>query len=53
MQISGNQIKAWVDDQLQFNIIDDGTPLTGGGVAFVVDQGHLTSHAMTVKPIEN
>ena len=51
MQVSGNRIKAWVDGQLQFNVIDDGTPLSGGGVAYVVDLGHIGSQAMVVKPI--
>jgi len=51
MQVSGNHIRAWVDDQLQFDLVDSGAPLSGGGVAFVVDQGHIGSHAMTVKPI--
>jgi hypothetical protein len=51
MRVSGNQIKAWVDGQLQFDLADDGTPLSSGGVAYVVDLGHISSQAMTVKPI--
>jgi hypothetical protein len=50
MQVSGNRIQAWVDDQLQFDITDDGTPLSGGAVAYTVDLGHIASQAMTVKP---
>jgi ADP-ribosylglycohydrolase len=51
MQVSGNRIKAWVDQQLQFDVRDENRPLLGGGVAYVVDQGHLSSQAMSVKPI--
>jgi hypothetical protein len=51
MQVSGNRIKAWVDGQLQFDILDEDRPLLGGGVAYVVDQGHISSQAMIVKPI--
>ena len=51
LQLSGNRIKAWVDDQLQFDVVDDEVPLSGGGVAYVVDQGHISSQAMRVKPI--
>ena len=51
MQVSGNQIKAWVDDQLQFDVVDDDKPFLGGGVAYVVDLGHISSQAMTVKTI--
>jgi hypothetical protein len=51
MQVSGNQIKAWVDGKLQFDLIDGGAPLSGGGVAYVLDQGHIASQSMTVQPI--
>jgi ADP-ribosylglycohydrolase len=51
IQVSGNRIKAWVDQQLQFDVRDESRPLLGGGVAYVVDQGHLSSQAMSVKPI--
>jgi hypothetical protein len=53
LEVSGNQIKAWIDDELQFELVDEESPLQGGGVAFVVDQGHISSQAMTVKPIGN
>jgi ADP-ribosylglycohydrolase len=51
MQVSGNRIKAWVDGQLQFEVLDEDHPLSGGGVAYVVDLGHISSQAMTVNPI--
>jgi hypothetical protein len=53
MEVSGNQIRAWIDDELKFEIVDEENPLQGGGVAYVVDQGHIGSQAMTVKPIGN
>ena len=52
MQISGNRIKAWIDDQLQFEVLDGEKPLFSGGVAYIVDQGHISSMAMRVKPIQ-
>ncbi len=51
MQVSGNQIKAWVDGKHLFDFFDEGTPLSGGGVAYVLDLGHISSQSMTVKPI--
>jgi hypothetical protein len=51
MQVSGNQIKAWVDGKHLFDLFDEGTPLSGGGVAYVLDLGHIGSQSMTVKPI--
>lgn len=53
LEVSGNQIRGWVGDQLQFHVVDENDPLLGGGVAYVVDQGHISSQAMTVKPIIN
>ena len=49
MQVSGSQIKAWIDGQLVFDVVDANNPLLSGGVAFVVDQGHISSQSMTVK----
>ncbi len=51
MQVSGSQIKAWVDGELQFEVSDEGTPLSGGAVAYTVDLGHIASQAMIVKPV--
>ncbi|MBN1248016.1 MAG: ADP-ribosylglycohydrolase family protein [Anaerolineae bacterium] len=51
LQVSGNRIRAWVDGQLQFDVVDADTPLLGGGVAYVVDQGHISSQSMAVRPI--
>jgi len=53
LQVSGNRIKAWVNGQLQFNVIDQVKPLLCGGVAYVLDFGHIRSQAMAVRPIGN
>lgn len=50
MQVSGNHIKAWVDGKNQFDLFDEGIPLSGGGVGYVLDLGHISSQLMTVKP---
>lgn len=51
LELKGNEIKAFINDQLQFNLIDDWEPLSGGGVAFVVETGHISSQALHVRPI--
>jgi len=53
MQVAGNRIKAWVDGELLFDIVNEENPLLEGGVAFVVDQGHIASQSMTVQPISD
>jgi hypothetical protein len=50
MQVSGNRIKAWVDGVHQFDLFDEEIPLTGGGVAYVLDQGHIGSQSLSVQP---
>jgi hypothetical protein len=52
MQVSGNRISAWVDNELQFDLVDEDIPLSSGGVAYIVDLGHISSQAMAVKPIK-
>jgi ADP-ribosylglycohydrolase len=51
LQLSGNEIKAFINEQLYFDVIDDREPLTGGGVAFIVETGHISSQAMRVSPL--
>jgi hypothetical protein len=51
LQVSGDRIRAWVEDRLLFDVVDEDCPLASGGVAYVVDQGHLSSQALSVKPI--
>jgi hypothetical protein len=51
MEVAGSQIRAWVNGRLQFDYIDEQKPLSSGGVAYVVDRGHLSSPAMTVSSI--
>jgi hypothetical protein len=51
MQVIGNRILGWVNGQLVFDVTDAGTALSGGGVAYLVDCGHISSQSMRVKPI--
>ena len=50
LQVAGNQLRAWVNDELHFEFTDYDQPLTSGGVAYVVDQGHISSQAMKIQP---
>jgi len=51
-QVEGAGVLGWVNEQLLFNVEDELQPLLGGGVAYVVEEGHLSSQAMTVKPVD-
>jgi hypothetical protein len=49
MRASGNRIRAWVDDELQFDVTDESPVLSSGGVAYVVDLGLISSNGMQVR----
>ncbi len=50
LEVSGKRIRAWIDGQPVFDVLDRDQPLTGGGVGLVVEEGCLSSNAVTVKP---
>ncbi len=51
LSVAGNQITAAIDGQTLFTVTDDHNPLTGGGVAYVVEEGRVMSQGVEVKPI--
>ncbi|MBI4927782.1 MAG: ADP-ribosylglycohydrolase family protein [Anaerolineae bacterium] len=57
LQVSGEEgepvhLCAWVDEQQVFNVVDHERPLESGGVALVIEEGHLLADHMSVKPIQ-
>ena len=51
LQAQGSVLRAWVDDRQLFTVLDEERPLTGGAAAFIVEEGHMMSEAMRVRPI--
>jgi len=51
LEVQGARLRAWIDGQLLFDLEDHTRPLTGGGVALVVDEGHLMTAAVRVQPV--
>ncbi len=51
LQAEGSTLRAWVDDQLLLTVQDEERPLTDGAAAFIVEEGHMMSEAMRVRPI--
>ena len=49
LQAQGALLRAWIDGELLFEVEDDA--LDGGAAAFVLQQGHLVSHSMTIKAV--
>jgi hypothetical protein len=44
-------LHGWINDQLVFQVEDLKQPLTGGGVALVVERGHLAAPSVRVEPL--
>jgi hypothetical protein len=51
LAVAGSRITAALDGKPLFEIADDDNPLTGGGIAFVVEEGRVMSDAVTVAPV--
>ncbi len=48
LQVQGCRLRAWVNEELLFDVQDEERPLRGGGAAFVLEEGHMTSEEMGV-----
>jgi ADP-ribosylglycohydrolase len=44
-------LRAWVDGTLVFDVVDADRPFAGGGVAILVDEGHILAGEVAVRPI--
>jgi ADP-ribosylglycohydrolase len=51
LEVQGNQITGSVDGRTLFTVVDQDSPLAGGGVAFVVEEGRIMSEAVEVQPL--
>jgi hypothetical protein len=50
-EVEGKRVRACVDDKPLFDLPDEERPLLGGAVAFVCEEGCLTSDAIEVGPL--
>jgi hypothetical protein len=50
LQVIGNRIQGWIDDQLCFDVTDAERPLNGGGVALICSEGRVATDAVRVQP---
>jgi ADP-ribosylglycohydrolase len=51
LQAEGAELRAWIDGKLLFSVGDGERPLRGGAAAFVVEEGHMMSYSMLVRPV--
>ncbi len=50
LRVTGNRLQGSIDGQTLFDIEDNDRPLRTGGVAFLIEEGRITSQAMSVAP---
>jgi hypothetical protein len=48
LKMTGDRLQGWVDGSLLFDLQDSGSPLTGGGVGLVVEEGSLACNSVSV-----
>lgn len=51
LRVVGNTIAASLDGQVLFEVEDHNRPLTGGGVAFVCEEGRISSEAVEIRSV--
>ncbi len=51
LQVNGNELQAWIDGRRLFAVQDDDQPLAGGAAAFILEEGHMMSDSLSVRPL--
>ncbi len=51
LQVSGVHLRAWIDGSMIFDMMDEDAPINEGAVAFVCDEGCISSDGMVIHPI--
>ncbi|MGB1254121.1 MAG: ADP-ribosylglycohydrolase family protein, partial [Candidatus Promineifilaceae bacterium] len=50
LQVAGNRLQGWVDNQLIFDLVDVERPLVNGGIALVCEEGRSATECVEVRP---
>jgi hypothetical protein len=49
LQVVGNQIQAGIDNSLLFDLVDTKSPFDGGAIAFLCEEGCISSQGIIVQ----
>lgn len=52
LEVQGNCLRAWLEGKLVFDLEDSQQPLTGGGIALVLEEGQMLTDAIEVGPVK-
>ncbi|GHO42377.1 ADP-ribosylglycohydrolase family protein [Ktedonospora formicarum] len=50
LQVVGDRIQAFIDSELIFDVLDENSPLNGGGIALVCEEGHIGCDVVRIQP---
>jgi hypothetical protein len=50
LDVDGNRLRAWVNGVLFFDVRDERSTLSGGGIGFVIEEGCLSSDWIALTP---
>jgi hypothetical protein len=48
LQVEGDHLQGWVGEEKLIDFTDNDEPLTGGGIALVVEEGHLMAQSVKI-----
>jgi ADP-ribosylglycohydrolase len=51
LEVIGNHLRGWIDGKMLLETVDEGSPLSGGGIALVIERGHLAAPAVHIEPL--
>jgi hypothetical protein len=49
LKVTANRLQGWIDGRLLLDVADLGSPLSGGGIALVVEEGSLAADTVLVQ----
>ena len=50
LEVNGDRLRGWVEDQLVFDVQDQDALLSAGGAALVIEEGHMMTDEVRVEP---
>jgi hypothetical protein len=51
LEVEGNHLRGWINQQQHFDVVDDHQTFSGGGIALVCEDGSIMSNAIRVDAI--
>ena len=53
LAVDGDRLRGWLNGRLMLEVQDGHRPLLGGGIALVIERGHMAAPTISVAPLKN